>query len=45
VTTHAPTVAFAGMDCLDVDVRVQISAGFVGFTNVGPIARGKGRGS
>lgn len=37
MTAHAPTVAFAGIDCLDIDVQMQISAGFVGFTNVGPI--------
>lgn len=37
MTAHAPTIAFAGIDCLDIDVQVQISAGFVGFTNVGPI--------
>lgn len=35
MTAHAPTVAFAGIDCLDIDVQVQISAGFVGFTIVG----------
>lgn len=38
---HAPTIAFTGIDCLDIDVQVRISAGFVGFTNVGPITRGK----
>lgn len=37
MTTHAPTIAFAGLDCLDIDVQVQISSGFVGFTNAGPI--------
>ena len=37
MTAHAPTIAFAGIDCLDIDVQVQISSGFVGFTNVGPI--------
>src|SRR5512145_1344799 len=35
MTAHAPTIAFAGIDCLDIDVQVQISAGFVGFTIVG----------
>jgi magnesium chelatase family protein len=35
MTTHAPTIAFAGIDCLDIDVQVQIAAGFVGFTIVG----------
>ena len=35
MTAHAPTIAFAGIDCLDIDVQVQISSGFVGFTIVG----------
>ncbi|MBC7951354.1 MAG: YifB family Mg chelatase-like AAA ATPase [Rhodospirillaceae bacterium] len=35
MTTHAPTIAFAGIDCLDIDVQVQVAAGFVGFTIVG----------
>ena len=35
MTAHAPTIAFAGIDCLDIDVQVQISSGFVGFTVVG----------
>lgn len=35
MTAHAPTIAFAGIDCLDIDVQVQIAAGFVGFTIVG----------
>lgn len=35
MTAHAPTVAFSGIDCLDVDVQVQVSSGFVGFTIVG----------
>lgn len=35
MTTHVPTIAFSGIDCLDVDVQVQISSGFVGFTIVG----------
>jgi magnesium chelatase family protein len=35
MTTHAPTVAFAGIDCLDIDVQVQISGGLVAFTVVG----------
>ena len=34
MTAHAPTVAFSGIDCLDIDVQVQISSGFVGFTIV-----------
>jgi hypothetical protein len=37
MTTHAPTIAFAGIDCLDIDVQVQIAAGLPAFTNVGPI--------
>jgi len=35
MTAHAPTIAFAGIECLDIDVQVQISSGFVGFTIVG----------
>ena len=35
MTTHAPTVAFAGIDCLDIDVQVQVSGGLVAFTLVG----------
>lgn len=23
MTTHAPTIAFAGIDCLDIDVQVE----------------------
>ncbi len=32
---HIPTVAFAGIDVMPVDVQVQISPGIVGFTVVG----------
>lgn len=35
MTAHAPTVAFAGIDCLDIDVQVQIAAGLPAFTIVG----------
>jgi magnesium chelatase family protein len=35
MTTHAPTVAFSGIDVLDIDVQVQISAGLPAFTVVG----------
>ncbi len=35
MTTHAPTVAFSGIDCLDIDVQVQVSGGLVAFTLVG----------
>ncbi|MDA8231173.1 MAG: YifB family Mg chelatase-like AAA ATPase [Magnetospirillum sp.] len=35
MTTHAPTVAFSGIECLDIDVQVQIAAGLVAFTVVG----------
>ena len=35
MTAHAPTVAFSGIDCLDIDVQVQISGGLVAFTVVG----------
>lgn len=31
------TVSFRGVDVLDIDVEVQISSGFVAFTNVGYI--------
>lgn len=34
MAAQAPTIAFVGIDCLDIDVQVQVSAGFVGFTNV-----------
>lgn len=37
MTAHAPTIASASMGCLNIDVQVQISSGFVGLTNVGPI--------
>lgn len=35
MTTHAPTVAFSGIDCLDIDVQVQVAAGMPAFTIVG----------
>jgi len=35
MTAHAPTVAFAGIECLDIDVQVQIAAGLPAFTIVG----------
>ena len=35
MTTHAPTVAFQGIDCLDIDVQVQVAAGLPAFTIVG----------
>ncbi len=35
MTTHAPTVAFSGIDCLDIDVQVQVAAGLPAFTIVG----------
>ncbi|CAA7621307.1 YifB family Mg chelatase-like AAA ATPase [Magnetospirillum sp. SS-4] len=35
MTTHAPTIAFAGIDCLDIDVQVQVAAGLPAFTIVG----------
>ncbi|MEW5729481.1 MAG: YifB family Mg chelatase-like AAA ATPase [Pseudomonadota bacterium] len=35
MTTHAPTVAFSGIDCLDIDVQVQIASGMPAFTIVG----------
>lgn len=37
MTTHAPTVAFSGIDCLEIDVQVQVASGMPAFTNVGPI--------
>ncbi|MBI5163190.1 MAG: ATPase [Magnetospirillum sp.] len=37
MTTHAPTVAFSGIDCLDSDVQVQVANGLPAFTNVDPI--------
>ncbi|TNC94091.1 MAG: magnesium chelatase family protein [Stygiobacter sp.] len=36
MTTHAPTIAFSGIDCLDIDVQVvQIANGLPAFTIVG----------
>lgn len=35
MTAHAPTVAFSGIDCLDIDVQVQIANGLPAFTIVG----------
>ncbi len=35
MTTHAPTVAFSGIECINIDVQVQISSGLVAFTLVG----------
>ena len=35
MTTHAPTVAFSGIDCLDIDVQVQVAGGLPAFTIVG----------
>ncbi len=35
MTTHIPTVAFSGIDCLDIDVQVQIANGLPAFTIVG----------
>jgi magnesium chelatase family protein len=35
MTTHAPTVAFSGIDCLDIDVQVQVASGLPCFTIVG----------
>lgn len=32
-----PTIAFAGIGCLNIDVQAQIATGFVSVTNVGPI--------
>ena len=32
---HIPTVAFAGVDVMPIDVQVQVSPGIVGFTVVG----------
>lgn len=37
MTAHAPTVTFAGIECLDIDVQVQIAAGLLSFMMVGPI--------
>jgi len=35
VTAHAPTIAFSGIECLDIDVQVQVSSGLPCFTIVG----------
>ena len=35
MTAHAPTVAFSGIECVNIDVQVQISSGLVAFTLVG----------
>lgn len=35
MTTRTNTVAFAGIDCLDIDVQVQVAAGMPAFTVVG----------
>ncbi|MEO0035923.1 MAG: hypothetical protein RLZZ501_1946 [Pseudomonadota bacterium] len=35
MTAHAATVAFAGIECLEIDVQVQIAAGLPAFTVVG----------
>ena len=35
MTAHAPTIAFAGIDCLDIDVQVQVANGLPAFTIVG----------
>ncbi|HLO76780.1 MAG TPA: ATPase [Magnetospirillum sp.] len=40
MTAHAPTVAFSGIDCLDVDVQAQAPAALVGFTVVKTITDG-----
>ncbi|MBC7951352.1 MAG: ATPase [Rhodospirillaceae bacterium] len=34
MTTDVPTIAYSRIDCLDIDVQVQIAA--VGFFMVGP---------
>ena len=39
MTTRTATVAFSGIDCLDIDVQVQVAAGMPAFTIVGPIER------
>jgi len=41
MTADAPTIAFAGIDCLDIDVQVQVASGLPAFTIVGPITHGK----
>lgn len=35
MTTHAPTVAFSGIDCLEIDVQVQVATGLPAFIIVG----------
>ena len=35
MTSRIRTIAFSGIDCLDVDVQVQIAAGLPAFTLVG----------
>jgi len=35
MTSHAPTVAFSGIECLEIDAQVQIAAGLPAFTIVG----------
>ncbi len=35
MTARAPTVAFSGIECLDIDVQVQIGNGLPAFTIVG----------
>jgi magnesium chelatase family protein len=32
MTAHAPTIAFSGIDCLDIDVQVQVANGLPAFT-------------
>lgn len=35
MTSHAPTIAFSGIECLEIDAQVQIAAGLPAFTIVG----------
>ena len=35
MTVHVSTVAFQGIETLDIDVQVQIASGMVAFTIVG----------
>ncbi|MBF0095032.1 MAG: YifB family Mg chelatase-like AAA ATPase [Alphaproteobacteria bacterium] len=35
MTTRAPTIAFSGIDCRDIDVQVQVASGLPAFTIVG----------
>jgi magnesium chelatase family protein len=35
MTTHVATVAFSGIDCLDIDAQVQLASGLPAFTIVG----------